>query len=153
MTTLADTFERAMRGDASVDLRLSRCTPAEIRVAVADLVARDDLLLAGALGVAALSFYPDHEDILATCALLAEVRQDWAEADQLLSQMVSANGMSATATTWLHWIRVVQCRLQTERAMQLAQLAVHEHPGDVALRETMEHLSDTLLDEQLMPRR
>lgn len=149
MSTLAQAFEHAMRPGAETPIAIQRFSPAEIRVAMADLVSSDQLLLADALGVAGLTFYPDSEDILATCALLAEVRQDWEEADRLLGQMVAANGMSATPTTWLHWVRVIQCRLDTERASQVAQLAICEHPTDPALHELLDHLNGTLVNELL----
>lgn len=142
MSTLAQRYQRAMSGQGEADWRLQRFSPAEIRVAVAQLVADDQFALADALALAALTLYPDSEDVLAICALMAEIRQDWAEADQLLGQMVAANGMSATATTWLHWIRVVQCRFDLPRALTLAQLAQCEHPHDPALRDALTQLDD-----------
>ena len=148
MSPLAQAFQHAMRPGAETPIAIQRFSPAEIRVAMADLVAADELLLADALGVAAMTFYPDSGDVLASCALLAEVRQDWAEADRLLGQLIAGQGMSATATSWRHWVRVIQCRLNTERALMAAQLAVCEHPGDIALRDELDHLTGLLVNER-----
>ena len=142
MTSLAVAFQAAMTDATCAPFSVARFSPAEIRTAMSELVADDQLLLADALGVAALSLYPKSEDILATCALLAEVRQDWVEADALLGRMVALNGMSATPTTWLHWMRVIQCRHDTERALTVGDLAVCEHPHDAPLQRTLAELTE-----------
>jgi hypothetical protein len=142
MTSLAAAYQAAMTGATCAPFSVARFTPAEIRTAMSELVASEQLLLADALGIAALSFYPHSEDVLATCALLAEVRQDWVEADGLLGRLIALNGMSASATTWLHWMRVIQCRHDTERALAVGELAVCEHPHDIPLQRTLAELSD-----------
>ena len=150
MSTLAQAFQQAMTSGAETPIAIQRFSPAEIRVAMADLVAADQLLLADALGVAAMTFYPNADDVLASCALLAEVRQDWAEADRLLGQLIAGQGMSATVTSWRHWVRVIQCQRETERALIVAQLAVCEHPADADLRDELDHLTGLLVNERAM---
>lgn len=148
MPTLADTFQEAMRPGAQRSISVRAFTPEQIRTAIADLVSADQLPLADALGVAGLTFYPDSEALLDVCALLALVRQDWQEADHLLGRQVAANGMSAAPSTWLHWIRSIQCQLDTERALATAQLALHEHPDDNDLSEALDYLTNLVVGEQ-----
>jgi len=58
----------------------TRFSPEEIRQAIAELVAHNQLDMASALCAAGLSLYPNSQDILCISALLAELEQDWSSA-------------------------------------------------------------------------
>ena len=129
-------------------------SPCELREAIASLVAADDVLLADALGAVALSAYPDSEDVLAICSLLAQMRQDWDESNRLLGHMISLNGMSATPAAWQHWIRSLVCAQDFENAERALLLGMAEHPGDVTLEREAEQFQaviDKLVDASLAP--
>lgn len=144
MHTLAHDIKRNAAKAESTAVNLQPFAPNEICTAIADLVATDELLLADALGIAGLSLYPNDASLLLSCALLAELRQDWVEADRLLAQLIAERGMSASASSWLHWVRVKHCLLQTETAVTLAQLALHEHPQHDDLLQALAYLQKHL---------
>lgn len=117
---------------------VSQFSAAEIRQTLADLVAADRLDLANALADAGQSLYPDSEDILAICALLAEIQRDWATAEDLLRQLVDKQGAATTAFTWRHLIRVLHCQCEPGKALLVAKQAMAAYPDDA-------HLSDEFL--------
>lgn len=128
---------------------VSKFTAAEIRQTMADLVRADHMDLADALSAAGLSLYPESEDILAISALLAEVKRDWATAEQLLTQLVTQQGQETTATTWLHLIRVLRSQCEPGRALLIATKAMAAHPADKSLHD--EYLSLCELVSEHMP--
>lgn len=114
---------------------VSRYSAAEIRQTIADLVCAEHIELADALAAAGQSLYPDSEDILAISALLAEIKQDWGTAEQMLTQLVTQQGDQATPITWRHLIRVLRCQFENTKALQVAKQATAAHPGDALLAE------------------
>lgn len=127
---------------------LSQFSAAEIRQTMADLVVADRTDLANALAAAGQSLYPESEDILSISALLAEVQQDWANAQELLLKLIEVQGDAATPVTLRHLIRVLRCQCEPAQAMQVAQKALALHPQDASLQEEFASLQD-LFSEQL----
>lgn len=133
----------------------SRFSPAEIRQSIADLVMGDQLDMADALSAAGLSIYPDSEDILAISALLAEMRQEWQLAGELLAQLIELQAERTTATTWLHYIRVLRCQCNPAQALVSAEAALTQYPHDEAIQTEARELrgqfgTATLMDENTL---
>lgn len=124
------------------DREVSRFSPAEIREAIADLVTQDKMELAHALGDAGISLYPDSDDILAMCALLAESRQDWTAAEELLSKLILKQDGNTPVATWQHYIRVLRCLCELQSALQIAEHALQFHPQNPALMAELQSLID-----------
>lgn len=112
----------------------TRFSPTEIRQAIAELVAHDQMAMADALCQAGLSLYPDSEDIVSISALLAELEQDWQAAQQHLEKLLELQGAKSQAPVWRHLIRVVRCQLDPQKAFDLAAQAILLHPSDSDLR-------------------
>ena len=93
---------------------LSSMAPWEIRIAIAELVKENKMELAVASAESAMALYPDSQDILVIASLLAEVRQDWARAEQLLVQLLQIQGVDSPAESWLHLIRVLRCQNKSD---------------------------------------
>lgn len=130
----------------------SRFSPAEIRQSIADLVMGDQLGMADALSAAGLSLYPESEDILAISALLAELRQEWQLAGELLAQLIELQAERTPATTWLHYIRVLRCQCNPAQALVSAEAALTRYPNSTELqteaRELLQQFdSATLMSE------
>jgi tetratricopeptide (TPR) repeat protein len=118
----------------------SRFSPAEIRHAIADLVALNNFDMANALSDAGLSLYPDNEDVLSISALLAELKQDWQTAQQHLEKLLEQQGKNSKAVVWRHLIRVVRCQLEPRKALRLAKQAIRLHPQDTDLQKELSAL-------------
>ena len=103
-------LSQAITGQLLSARDVSQFSAAEIRQTMADLVATDRVDLANALAAAGQSLYPESEDILAMSALLAEIQQDWTQAEELLRKLVQVQGAAATPFTWRHLIRVLRCQ-------------------------------------------
>ena len=126
---------------------VSHFSAAEIRQTMADLVAADQIPLANALAAAGQSLYPESEDILAICALLAEIQKDWTTAEQLLTQLLTQQGEHATAFTWRHLIRVLRCQCEPGKALQVAKQAMAAYPGDAVLTDEFLALQKLVSDQ------
>lgn len=118
----------------------SRFSAQEIREAIAYWVSEDRLDFADALVAAGLSQYPLSEDILALAALVAEVQQDWVQAQDRLETLVRVQGKYVTADTQYHLIRVMRCRNAFFNAYLQAQEAVQSHPEHPGLKQVFEEL-------------
>jgi len=127
---------------------VSKFTAAEIRQTMADLVSTNHIELADALSAAGLSLYPDSEDILAISALLAEIKQDWTTAEQLLTQLLNQQGPHTTPFTWRHMIRVLRCQCEPGKALLVAKQAMVAYPDDVHLSGEFLALQE-LVSEQM----
>ena len=127
---------------------LSRFSPSEVRQAIADLVAQDRMDLAQALGDAGFSLYPQSNDILAICALLAEARQDWVAAEDLLAKLILQQAGSTPVTTWQHYIRVLRCLCELPAALQIVEVALQHYPNDDVLLQEQASLLATLGNTQ-----
>ena len=151
MPSLIDTLlSQAARGTMSIDGVVSEFTPAEIRQTIADLVARNELQLANALSDAGISLYPKSEDILAISALLAEIQRDWANAEQLLEQLIEAQQQVSTPFAWRHLIRVQRCHFEPAKALRSALKAIGHHPNDADLAEELACLQDMLTGQTVL---
>jgi hypothetical protein len=146
---------RSLLNDASMGRliqkrEVSRFTPEDIRVAISELVAQDQMDLADALVDAGLSLYPESQDILAIAALLAEVHGDWSAADPLLDKILSLQGEKATATTWQHKVRVLRCLCDPAGALKATQMGLSMHPTDPTLLSEQHILQDMLAEAQIL---
>lgn len=117
-------------------------SPAEIRQAIAELVAHQHMATASALCEAGLALYPDSEDIVCISALLAELSQDWSSAGQHLEKLLELQDRKSQAMVWRHLIRVLRCQLDPQKALQRARQAVQLHPAD---RDLQAELSELLI--------
>ncbi len=123
---------------------LKKLSPAEVRQAVAALAQADRFDLAVGLCEAAMALYPADQEILAAYALVCEVRQDWPQAEQLLVQLIQAQGANSTATSWLHLIRVLRCQAKLEDAWMSVCFALAKYPQDKSLDAEFESLRQLL---------
>jgi hypothetical protein len=119
---------------------VSQFTAPEIRQTIAQLVGDDRMQLADSLSAAGLSLYPQSEDILAISALLAEINQDWAQAQTLLTELINHQGNGAKPLTWRHLIRVLRCQCEPGMALDAARRALFAHPGDAHLHDELQSL-------------
>lgn len=112
---------------------LAGLTPSEIRQWAWALVADGREVLAQALVDAALVRHPGEPDVLACGALLAQARQDWLTADELLRQWVSIQGDATPAHAWLQWVRVLRCLCEPVDALDVAIEGSRRNPDDAEL--------------------
>lgn len=122
----------------------SRFSASEIREAIAHWVAQDRLDLADALVAAGLSLHSDSEDILALGALLAEVNQDWAQAQDHLERLIAVQGEQVSAESLHHYVRVLRCRGAYFNAYLQAQEALKRFPHHEGLRTAHAELTELL---------
>lgn len=150
MSTLLNALlSQSVSGQLLTIREVSRFSAAEIRLTMAELVRTDHIDLADALSAAGLSLYPESEDILAISALLAEMKQDWNSAEQLLSQLIAQQGSNTTPMSWQHLIRVLRCQCEPGKALQMAKQGLAAHPEDEVL--SAELLSLQALVSETMP--
>jgi hypothetical protein len=142
-------ISQSVSGQMLTVREVSRFTAAEIRQTIAELVGADHISLADALSAAGLSLYPDSEDILGISALLSEIKQDWATAELLLTQLLTQQGDQATPFTWRHLIRVLRCQCEPGKALVVAKQAMSAYPDDVTLND--EFLALQALVSQQLP--
>jgi hypothetical protein len=112
-----------------------RFSAPEIRHAIAYWVEQDRMDLAEALVVAGVSQYPFSEDILALGALVSEVIQDWAQAQDRLEQLMQVQGTAVPPETLHHFVRVLHCRGAHFKAFLEAQKAVTRFPQHAGLQQ------------------
>ena len=115
-------------------------SPQRVCQAAVDLVAKDQLAQAFGLVENAARQHPDSQELVAMLALIAEARQDWSKASGYLEHLVRLQGSGVTAETLSHWVRVLRCQGQIERAARLAGNALKMYPG----HEMLESESQTL---------
>lgn len=118
----------------------SPASPHIVCRAAVDLVAKDQLAQAFGLVEGAARQHPDSQELVAMLALIAEARQDWSKASGYLEHLVRLQGSGVTAETLSHWVRVLRCQGQMERAARLAGNALKMYPG----HEMLESESNTL---------
>lgn len=112
---------------------LAGLAPSDIRQWVMALVGDGREVLAQALADAALVRYPGEPDVLACGALLAQMRQDWLSADELLRQWVSIQGDATPAQAWHQWVRVLRCLCEPADALDVAIEGCRRNPNDTDL--------------------
>lgn len=128
------------------DREVSRFSATEIREAIADLVVQDRMDLASALGDAGISLYPDSEDMLAMVALLAESRQDWTTAEEMLAKLLLKQGGNAPVASWQHYIRVLRCLCEWQSALMITERALEFYPGNPDLMVELQSLTAQIGD-------
>ena len=143
-------MSQASLGRMLSDREVSRFSAQEIREAIADLVIQGRMDLAGALGDAGISLYPDSEDMLAMSALLAESRQDWTTAEEMLAKLLLKQGASAPVASWQHYIRVLRCLCEWQSALMITERALEFYPGDAALLSEFYSLKAQIGDAQAL---
>ena len=130
---------------------LSSFSPADFRTAISAQVKNDQIELAEALGEAAISLYPDSEDVLSIVALMAEIREDWVVAAELLQKLMEVQGESTPPAVWQHWIRVLRCLCEPYEALNAANDAVSKYPDDQTLQDELNDLKNWIDDAHLYP--
>jgi tetratricopeptide (TPR) repeat protein len=113
----------------------TRFTAAQIREAIAHWVSQDRMDHAEALVAAGLGLYPESQDILAIGALLAEIQEDWAQAQLCIERLMLVQGEDSPPDTWRHLVRVMRCRQAYHQAFMHAQKALQRFPDHTELRE------------------
>ncbi len=119
-------------------------SPQMVRQAAVDLVAGNQLFQAFALVEGAVRQHPDSQELVSMLALISEARQDWAQASVYLERLVRLQGSGVTAETLSHWVRVLRCQGQTERAARLADNALKMYPDHEMLESESKTLNSIL---------
>lgn len=141
MTELAESIvSDAHAGNFLPAAEVSKFSPQQIRIAIADLVRLDHLHLANALLDAGISLYPHSEDILVMGVLLAEMEQDWPRAKIHMQQLLLEQESAATVTSWQHWIRILRCNHEYHSALHAVRQALEKFPDASALAEEQQSL-------------
>lgn len=125
---------------------ISQYSATDIREAIAALVGQNHMTLASALCDAGLSLYPQDENVLSMAALVAQVNQDWAQADQHLSDLMAVQGESATAFTWNLRVRTLRCLCEPVQALVKAREGLCRYPNSEDLQREVAEL-EALLGE------
>lgn len=118
-----------------------RFSAAEIRQAIANWVGQGRIDIADALVAAGISLYPESEDILAIGTLVAEVNEDWAQAQECAERLMKIQGEQTPAETWYHLIRIMRCRGAYYDAFRHVKRAIRRFPAHEGLREAHEQLA------------
>ena len=122
----------------------SAYSAAQIREAIAYWVGRDRLDIADALVAAGMGLYPESEDILAIGALVAEINQDWAQAQECLERLMELQGSAVTGESFFHLVRVMRCRSAFYSAFRTAQRGLDKHPQHQGLAQELAELTELL---------
>ena len=103
-------------------------TPQSIRMSAAALVAREQIAEARALVSNGLIQHPDSEDLLVMQALISQMSHDWATASTTLENLVRVQGLNVPAETWCHWVRVLRCLGDWNKATAVAKRGLAQYP-------------------------
>jgi hypothetical protein len=134
MTVLAkEMITNAEVGRMLSDREVSRFKPAEIREAIQSLVSEGKDALAIALGDAGLSLYPESEDILAITGLLSLMRQEWAQAVDLIESLRVIQGENTPPFTYVMLVRALRCNLEPVRALAVVNEGLKKYPDQIEL--------------------
>ena len=114
--------------------------PANIREAIAVLIAQGKLAMAEEMADLAQILHPNDESVLAVSALVAETTQEWVKAFALLTRLQHLQGDAVRAETLHHQIRVLRCMGALEQALGKVREATEQFPADEALRQELESL-------------
>ena len=137
---IEDRISTQVKALAVFPRELSSMAPWEIRIAIAELVKENKMDLAVAAAESAMALYPDSQDILVIGSLLAEVKQDWARAEQLLIQLLQVQGADAPAESWLHLIRVLRCQNKADDMIFVIDHVLNVYGDDAKVIEEQEAL-------------
>lgn len=116
---------------------LKRFSPLEIRETIQSLVAAEKIELANALGDAGISIYPDSEDMLAICSLLAIMNQDWQTAIEMMDQLIALQNDKVLPFTYVMMVRALRCNLEPARAIEFARKGLDKYPNHLELAAEM----------------
>ncbi len=133
MSLLQELMNQAARGELIQPAIFSRFTPKDIREAIQQLVATEQLELAYALGDAGISLYPGTEDMLAINGLLSIIRQEWAQAVELLTELTRVQGDQTQPFTYVMLVRALRCNLEPARALEVVKQGLQAYPNQVEL--------------------
>lgn len=154
MVALEETYALDLNSILATEIlgrKVSSFTPAEFRYGIAMQVAAERSDLAQALDSAGLALYPESEDVLSVCALLAELRQDWSEAVELLETLIKVQGDSSMAISWQFLIRCHRCNCDPANALAAANKAMLKFPGNEEIHDEYAGLLRRYPDNQFAP--
>jgi len=97
------------------------------------LVSEGKDALAIALGDAGLSLYPESEDILAITGLLSLMRQEWAQAVDLIESLRAIQGENTPPFTYVMLVRALRCNLEPVRALAVVNEGLKKYPDQIEL--------------------
>jgi len=103
-------------------------TPQAIRMAAATLVIREQLPEARNLVANGLIQHPDSEDLLVMQALICEMGHDWVGAATALEHLIRVQDSRVPAETWCHWVRVLRCLGDWNKAAEVAKRGLAQYP-------------------------
>jgi len=112
---------------------VKRFTPSEIREAIQNLIANEQNEMAYALGDAGLSLHPKSEDMLAMNGLLAILRNDWAQAVEMLEDLKAIQGEKTQPFTFVMLVRALRCNLDPARALEVVREGLALYPDQLEL--------------------
>jgi len=125
----------------SFDTReVSQFSAAEVREAIAALVAADKLALADALCEAGLSLHPGDENILAMAALMASLHADYERSEEYIRELMEVQHGQATEFTWNLLVRVLRCQAEPIEALCMAKAGLLQHPASADLLREKDEL-------------
>ena len=101
------------------------------------LVAADQIDIAAEMADLGLLLYPQSEHVLSIGALVAEVKQNWHEAHQILMRLQTVQGVNLQPSTLEHRIRVLRCMGALDEARELCDQALNQFPTNSALSEEL----------------
>lgn len=133
MSLIQALMDQAASGSLLQPHVISRFSPTEIRESIQQLVATEQLDLAFALGDAGLSLHPNNEDMLAINGLLAIMRQEWSQAIELLSELVTLQGENTQPFTIVMLVRALRCNLEPARALEVVRIGLAMYPNQLEL--------------------
>ncbi|MBU3653930.1 MAG: hypothetical protein FGM44_12700 [Limnohabitans sp.] len=133
MSLIQVLMDQAATGSLLQPHVISRFTPAEIRESIQQLVSTEQMDLAHALGDAGLSLYPNSEDMLAIGGLLCIMRQEWAQAIELLSELITIQGENTQPFTLVMLVRALRCNLEPARALEVVRIGLAMYPDQLEL--------------------
>lgn len=140
--------QAVMEGEAPVvktrPRDLAKFSPSDFRQSIADLVAREQIALAEALADAGLGLYPESDEVLCMCALLASMRQDWAAAETHMRSMIAVQGKQVTLFTWRLLVDALLFQCEPAKALQAVDEALQQYPGDAQFLAVRPELLETV---------
>lgn len=148
MNALAQSLmSHASMGRMLNDRDVSKFSASDIREAISALVTDNKLGLADALCEAGLSLHPGDQNILSMAALMANLHQDWARAEEYLRELMTVQGdANATEFTWNLLTRVLRCQCEPLDALNVAKTGLIYHPESADLQREVSELQALLGD-------
>ena len=142
MTLIQELMNQSAAGVAFQPGVIKRFSAQEIRESIQVLVASEQIDMAFALGDAGLAIYPNSEDMLAICGLLAVMQQDWPTAVELLQELVELQGANIPPFTYVMLVRALRCNLDPAGALRMANQGLQYYPEQLELIAERLALSD-----------